>query len=220
MTLLDLKTINKYDKSKMYSAYDQWPKFAKDSYNSSYDPAGFTNIKEIIFVGMGGSGTIGDIFSSILSKTKISVSVVKGFNLPNTINSESLVVLTSISGNTPETLSVLHSIKELDCKTIAFSSGGKLEEYCKINNLQHRLVPQIHSPRASLLSYLFSMIKVLESIMKAHIGESQKPIRPEFSAKLSMPNYIDTKNPESILVQLVNNNSLIIDDLEIFIKRN
>lgn len=210
MTLLDLETIHKYDESKMYVAYDQWPKFAKDSYNSSFDPVSFTNIKEIIFVGMGGSGTIGDIFASILSKTKISVSVVKGYNLPNTIDSESLVVLTSISGNTTETLSALNSIKELGCKTVAFSSGGKLEEYCKKNKLQHRRVPQVHSPRASLPSYLFSMIKVLEFIIPIKKEDIQQTIIEieKLSKKISSSNLTET-NPSLFLATRITGIPLI-----------
>ena len=167
--MLDFQTIQKYDQSELYSAYDQWPKFAKESYESKLESVDFKNIKEIIFVGMGGSGTMGDIFSSILSKTKIHVSVVKGYHIPNTINSESLVILTSISGNTDETLSILDATKELGCKILAFSSGGKLEEYCKKYNLQHRKISHIHSSRASLPLYLFSMLKVLEPIMKKRI---------------------------------------------------
>ena len=38
---------------------------------------------------MGGSGAIGDIFASILSKTKIHVSIVKGYLIPKTVNTKS-----------------------------------------------------------------------------------------------------------------------------------
>ena len=45
-------------------------------------------IKYYFRAGMGGSGTIGDIFSSILSKTNIHVNVVKGYLLPKTVNNQ------------------------------------------------------------------------------------------------------------------------------------
>ena len=127
--MLDYSQIEKYDPSGMYKIYDQWPQIGKDAYNSDLEPVDFRNIDHIVFAGMGGSGAIGDLFASILSKTHIHVSLVKGYLLPNTVDKNTLVVTTSVSGNTVETLTVLNSAHKRDCNIIAFSSGGKLEEY-------------------------------------------------------------------------------------------
>ena len=72
---------------------------------------------------MGGSGSLGDVMSSILSKEDMHVSVVNGYHLPNTIDRNSLVVTTSVSGNTKETLSILKDANDSDAKIAAFSSG-------------------------------------------------------------------------------------------------
>ena len=48
----------------------------------------FKNIDHIVFAGVGGSGTIGDVISSILSKNDIHVNVVKGYLLPKTVDSQ------------------------------------------------------------------------------------------------------------------------------------
>ena len=149
----------------MHKIYDKWPQIAKKTYNSKLDVADFNNIDHIVFAGMGGSGALGDIFSSILSKTNIHVAVVKGYYLPNTVDSNTLVVTTSISGNTVETLSVLKSTKKLDCNTIAFSSGGKMEKYCIKNKIEYRNIPQLHSPRVSFAGFLYSILKVLGSVL-------------------------------------------------------
>ena len=87
--------------------YDIWPELAKKAYEFSHNQVSFSDIDHIVFAGMGGSGTIGDIFSAILSKTEIYVTNVKGYLLPNTTNSKSVVIVTSVSGNTQETFSVL-----------------------------------------------------------------------------------------------------------------
>jgi glucose/mannose-6-phosphate isomerase len=158
---MDLATLNKYDPSGMYKIYDRWAELARDSYESKIDVVDFHDIDHIVFAGMGGSGAIGDIFSSILSKTNVHVSVVKGYVLPKTVNSNTLVVTTSISGNTAETLSILESAKKIGCKTIAFSSGGKMQEYCENNRIEYRKIPQLHSPRSSFSIFLYSMLKVL-----------------------------------------------------------
>ncbi len=138
----------------MYKVYDQWPSIARESYSSSQDVVDFDKIDHIVFAGMGGSGTIGDILSSILSKTNIHVAVVKGYHLPNTVDSKTLVVTTSISGNTAETLSVLDAARKTKCKLIAFSSGSKMENYCQKHKIEHRIVPK-DSFSQSIFSRIF-----------------------------------------------------------------
>ena len=162
---MDLSTIEKYDSQKMYKVYDRWPEIAKESYESNLEPVDFHDIDHIVFAGMGGSGAIGDLFSSILSKSNIHVSLVKGYLLPKTVDKNTLVVTTSISGNTVETLTVLNSAKKLDCSLIAFSSGGKMEELCKNNQITFRKIPLFHSPRASFVNFTYSILKILNSIL-------------------------------------------------------
>ena len=121
--------LDKYDARGMYKIYDEWPNIAKKSYESESEYDRVTEIDHVIFAGMGGSGALGDVFSSILSKINIHVSVVKGYLLPKTTDEKTLVVATSISGNTIETLTVLNSALKMNCKIIAFSSGGKMENF-------------------------------------------------------------------------------------------
>ena len=148
----------------MYKVYDQWPSIARESYSSYQEVVDF-DIDHIVFAGMGGSGTIGDILSAILSKTNIHVATVKGYHLPNTVDSKTLVVTTSISGNTAETLSVLEAARKTRCKLIAFSSGSKMQDYCQKYKIEHRVVPQIHSPRASFPGFLYTILKVLGPVL-------------------------------------------------------
>ncbi|MCH9042496.1 MAG: SIS domain-containing protein [Thaumarchaeota archaeon] len=149
----------------MYAVYDKWPEIAENAFQSELEEISFSDINHIVFAGMGGSGTIGSIFSSILSKSNIHVSVVKGYSLPKTVDKETLVITTSISGNTTETLTVLDSAKKIDCKIIAFSSGGKMERFCHENSIQYFKISQIHSPRTSLTQFLYTMLKILSDII-------------------------------------------------------
>lgn len=157
--------MKKVDASGMHVIYDQWPDIAKQSYESDYDPVDFHDIDHIIFAGMGGSGAIGDVLTSILSGTNIHVYNIKGYTLPNTVDDKTLVISTSVSGNTTETLSILKAANKLNCRILAFSSGGRMEEFCRKNKINHRFIPQFHSPRASFPSFLFSMLKVLDPIL-------------------------------------------------------
>ena len=171
MILLDSSILNKYDPSGMHKIYDKWDELAIESYRSKIDTVDFQDIDHMVFAGMGGSGAIGDIFSSILSRTNIHVSVVKGYTLPKTTDSNTLVVATSVSGNTAETLYILDSAEKIGCKIIAFSSGGKMQQYCASNRIEYRRIPQFHSPRASFPSFLYSMLNALGALINVKRDE-------------------------------------------------
>jgi len=188
----------------MYKVYDIWPEIAEEAYNSNLEEVDFSGIDNILFAGMGGSGHVSSIFSSILSKTNIHVSVIKGYLLPKTVDVDTLVITTSISGNTTETLTVLNSANKLDCKTIAFTSGGKMEDYCIKNKIEHRKILQIHSPRASFTKFLYSMLKVLNPILpveKQDIIESIQYLK-ETKEKISSNN-LSKDNPSLSLAEWI-----------------
>lgn len=164
-TKLNLEDIKQIDQSEMYKIYDIWPKMAEDSYRKNFDCINSENINHIVFSGMGGSGIVGDIISAILSKTNIHITIVKGYLLPRTVDSQTLVVCLSSSGNTFETLSVLNSAHQLNCKIIAIASGGKIEEFCNKQKILFFKTNFYHSPRASLPTLLYSTLKILKNII-------------------------------------------------------
>ena len=193
---MDFSIIEKIDSQKMYKVYDIWHEIAKESFELEKEEEDFQNIEHIVFAGMGGSGAIGDMFASILSQTKIHINVVKGYLLPKTVNSDTLVVIISVSGDTVETLSVLKSAKKLKCKIIAFTSGGKIQEFCIKNNIKHKTVTKFHSPRAAFTSYLYTILKVLHhtlNIKKKDILDSIKKL-DELNKKINSSNLTDN-NP-------------------------
>ena len=202
--------MNKVDTQGMYKIYDQWKQISKDAYNSDLDPVDFKNIDYIVFAGMGGSGAIGELFASILSKSNIHVSLVKGYLLPKTVDKNTLVVTISVSGNTVESLTVLDSAHKLDCNVIAFSSGGKIEEYCIKNQINHRKIKSIHSPRASFVQFTFSILKILSSIIPINKQEITQSIESleNLSQKISSNNLSET-NPSFDLANFISGIPLI-----------
>lgn len=194
----------------MFSVYDRWAEIAKNSFQSEIEECKFSNINHIIFAGMGGSGAIGSIFSSILSKTNIHTSIVNGYLLPKTVNKNTLVITTSISGNTIETLHILDSAKKLDCKILACTSGGKMEEYCQKKKIEYRKIPMIHSPRASFTGFLYSMLKILNSIIPITTKEVNESIMEleKLKNKISSDN-LSVNNPAIELSEWISGIPLI-----------
>ena len=207
---MEISDIQRYDSKKMHEAYDVWPRLAKEYYEKDFPKLEIDGIDHIVFAGMGGSGTIGDIISSILSKTNIHVNVVKGYLLPKTVDSNTLVVVTSISGNTDEVLSILKNSKNSKAKFISFSSNGNLEKVSLENNIKYIKIPQLHSPRASLPSFLYSILNILENIVpikKSDVVESISKL--EQTQKLISSSNLNEKNPSLSLANWLENITII-----------
>ena len=208
--MLTKENLEKNDPGGIHTIYDRWAHIARDAYNSDLDSVDFNDIEHVVFSGMGGSGTIGDLFSSVLSKTNIHTTVVKGYELPNTIDKNTLVVATSVSGNTIETITTLESANKKNCKVIAFSSGGMIESFCTKNNIEFRKLPQIHSPRASFPSYVYSILKTLNSIIpitKQDIINSLEQLEHTYE-EISSTN-LDDSNPSVNLANWITGTPVI-----------
>ena len=208
--MLTKENLEKNDPNGMHTIYDRWAEIARDAYNSDLDSVDFNDIDHVVFSGMGGSGTVGDLFSSVLSKTNIHTTVVKGYELPNTIDKNTLVVATSVSGNTIETITTLESANKKNCKVIAFSSGGMIESFCTKNNIEFRKLPQIHSPRASFPSYVYSILKTLNSIIpitKQDIINSLEQLEHTYE-EISSTN-LDDSNPSVNLANWITGTPVI-----------
>ena len=187
---MDLADLKRFDPRGMHSVYDRWPEVAAGAFGSDMEPVGAEGARHIVFAGMGGSGSIGDLFSAILSKSSTHVSLVKGYLLPRTADEDTLVVATSVSGDTVETLTVLKSAVERGCRVIAFSSGGRMESFCAGRGVQFRRIPQIHSPRTSYPAYAYSIIKALLPLLRLAAGDVEESI----SAMRALRGEIGTHN--------------------------
>jgi len=135
---------------------------------------------------------------------------VKGYVLPKTVDSNTLIVTTSVSGNTIEALTILDSAYKKNCKIIAFSSGGKMREYCTKNKIQHQSFRQMHSPRASFPIFLYGILKALGTIIPMREAEVLESIRflYELQKKINSSN-LDDENPALDLAAWISGTPLI-----------
>lgn len=97
--------------------------------NLDFEP---DKIRHIVFAGMGGSNLAGKIIHS-LSPFLLTVpfEVVSNYRLPSYVGKNTLVIISSYSGNTQETLSCGQDAKNRNAKIVCISSGGQLEKVAK-----------------------------------------------------------------------------------------
>ena len=173
---MQIKDLDSIDAQKMYKTYDNWPEIARESFETKFEKLDVKGIDNVIFAGMGGSGTIGDVLIGILSKKNIHVKSVKGYSLPKTADSNSLIITTSVSGETQETLEILKKAVKTNSKIIAFSSGGSMKKFCHDNKIFYQEIPMIHSPRASFPKFLFSILSILKDVLSIEEKDIEEAI--------------------------------------------
>ncbi len=106
-------------------------------------------INNILITGLGGSGIGGTIISEWLKdKCAIPVVINKGYHIPEFVNENTLVIVSSYSGNTEETYNALQQAFKKDAKIISITSGGKVQEFSENNGLDYILIDGGMPPRA------------------------------------------------------------------------
>ena len=128
------------------------------------------NISSVLIVGQGGSGIAGVITSDLLKhELEIPVSINNGYDLPKWVNQSTLIIISSYSGNTEETLNVLNKCLTSAFQPICLTSGGKVLEICENKKLDCFILPQGFHPREALafsISLLFLVFYKYQVVSK------------------------------------------------------
>jgi glucose/mannose-6-phosphate isomerase len=121
----------------------------------------------VIIAGMGGSAIGADLLASYAAPLcDIPITVLRGYHLPLWVKGKkNLVVCSSHSGNTEETLSVFHEAVNNQCTVMCISTGGKLLSLASENNLIGWKFEHHGQPR-SAVGFSFGMILNLFSRLK------------------------------------------------------
>jgi len=120
---------------------------------------------KIILTGLGGSAIGGDLIKAyFLNEIKIPVLVNRNYNLPACVDSSTLLIVVSYSGNTEETLSAYKEGKQKKAQMVALTTGGKLLEMCKKDSIATHIIPAGFPPRASIGLQFAGLVGILEKL--------------------------------------------------------
>jgi len=107
---------------------------------------------------------------------------------------------TSISGNTEETLSILENAKKSNARFVSMSSGGKMEDFCEKNNLKFYKIKKDHSPRASLLGFLYAALNIFEEIIQINKNDVNESIKSLYELKKGI--LVDSLYKKNMAIEL------------------
>jgi len=131
-------------------------------------------IKTVLICGLGGSGIGGTIVADIISqRANIPIAATKNYNIPNFVNSGTLAIVSSYSGNTEETLSALKKCQKKGAEIAVITSGGVLKTIAEDNNYNKIIIPSSHPPRAMFgyafteLFYMLNHYKIIDDSFKS-----------------------------------------------------
>ncbi len=196
--------IKSIDKGDMFTTLREFPSqvtSACEIGKSIGFTANLNKFDRILIFGMGGSAIGGDLLRTYLSEgvdtNHIEIIINRDYSFPPHLAKNSLVIASSYSGNTEETLSSLRLALEHTNNIVCISSGGELERIAKENDLPIIKIPDGFQPRCAIgysffpLLYLIlksgvlsdsvvariegeivSVIKKLEQLSGEYLGES------------------------------------------------
>ncbi len=164
--------VRRIDKSGILDTLKRFPEQCREAIDSGMALDGLPGgegIDSVFVVGMGGSGISGDVVGSLVAEDiQVPFQTVKGYHLPASVSSRSLVFAVSYSGNTEETLNALEEAQGAGASIVAVTSGGELAEVSDRAGFPRVKVPVGYQPRAALGYLFFPILVALEKMGLVH----------------------------------------------------
>ena len=114
-------------------------------------PPAYADVRNIVLAGMGGSAIGGDFAAALLAgDLKIPMVIHRDYGLPAFVGRDTLVITSSYSGNTEETLSSFEQAQKRGAKVLALTTGGRVLELAKAANYPVVTFSYKAQPRAAL----------------------------------------------------------------------
>jgi len=181
VSILDARAeINELDKQNALGSIEmlgsQIQQVWKEVQNISF-PDSYTAIKNVVVAGMGGSVLGTHVIQTLFKEQlKIPVFIVPDYELPSFVNSETLVIASSYSGTTEETLAAVKDAQKKGARIAGITSGGKLAELLRESKYPSLIFDPVfnpsNSPRMALGYSIFGQIALFSKLGLLQFTES------------------------------------------------
>lgn len=128
------------------------------------------DITRVVVTGMGGSALAALLAKSWLQETtRLEIEIVRAYTLPQYVDEQTLVICSSYSGNTEETLSAFDDATNKGAQVAVLAAGGKLVQFADERNITSVVLPSGVQPRMAMLYNLRGLLKLL-----VHFGQIEQ----------------------------------------------
>jgi len=163
-----VEAIKQRDPGEMLTKIKDLPLQIKDAWkivSAATLPPAYGDVRNITVLGMGGSAIGGEFAGALLAdELKVPLNVHRDYGIPGYVGRDSLVIASSFSGNTEETLSGFDEAKKRGAKILAITTGGRLADEAKTLRLPLITFGYHAQPRAALGYSLTLVMGVLTKL--------------------------------------------------------
>jgi glucose/mannose-6-phosphate isomerase len=163
----DVAAVRAQDPGGMLAAIGSLAEQCREGYATGVSAKGLpdlADVRNVVFCGMGGSAVAGDVLRSVFrDRLGVPIEVNRAPELPEHSGPHALVVASSYSGNTSETLSAFREAVKRGCRAIVVSSGGTIKDEAGESGVPVVTVPGGLQPRAALGWLSFAALGALEA---------------------------------------------------------
>lgn len=132
MDLDNVEALRANDPAGMLNLIGDLPAQVRDAWRAVQRvelPPAYRDVDAVVIAGMGGSAIGGSLVQALAEpECPVPISVNRDYHLPAYVDENTLVVASSYSGNTEETLSALDEALETGAKPVAVTTGGRLAD--------------------------------------------------------------------------------------------
>jgi len=169
--MVDLDNASAYqqfDKSGMLDHLHGFPEQCQKAWEkvSKFEiPREYTKVSNVVIVGMGGSAIGGDFVRRLaLAESKSPVWVHRDYGLPEFVDASTLVIASSYSGNTEETLSAFTKALGTRAKKLVITSGGKLKDLAEREGIPVFVIDYQAPPRAAFPHSFIPLVGIFQKL--------------------------------------------------------
>ncbi len=167
----DLKYIHEKDHQDALGEVEKQAKQLKHQFGVTLRPS--NEVKNIVLAGMGGSAWPAS-FVQVWPSTKVPLEISRDYQLPKYVDGQSLVIISSYSGNTEETIASLADAEEKMANIVVITNGGQLAELAEEKNLPLFKLPDVLQPRMSAFYFWAALVELFENLGLVEAGSKAK----------------------------------------------
>lgn len=157
----DLKIIHERDKEDALGVAAKQCDYFSREFGATFVPSG--DVKNIVLAGMGGSALPGVVLGAWPQLT-VPFEIVRGYDIPAYVGPETLVISSSYSGNTEETLEALAQAEARGAQIAVIAAGGKLAEIARSKNYPLFEIPGGIQPRMATFYFVNAFMAILQPL--------------------------------------------------------
>lgn len=157
----DLKLINDRDPQDALGVSGRQWEYLTREFDATFTPS--DTIANVILAGMGGSALPGVILGS-WPRLKVPFEIVRNYAVPAYVDSHTLFISSSYSGNTEETLAALAEAEQKGAQIVVIAAGGKLADIAREKGYPLFAIPSGIQPRMATFYFLNAFVKILAPI--------------------------------------------------------